>query len=150
MTSCVRLLPVAAFGLAALLSGCGDTSSGTTPAQTARATSAAMPPAAVGTRFDGRYVGTGTLTVSRGSVCGPQSMPRSITVVNGNATFVIDQNRGASASGAIQADGSVSMASQQEATTVTGRFQGGAFNGEMRGTACTRTLQLRRGGAPAA
>lgn len=130
--------------LASLLTACDQAPAS---APNARAISAAAAPAPAGNRFDGRYTGVGTLTYSRGSACGPQTLNRSVTVVNGNATFIIDGNRGSSATGAIQADGTVTMTSTQEATSVSGRFQGNAFTGEMRATTCHRTLELRRGAA---
>jgi hypothetical protein len=86
----LSLLPL---GAAALLASCSDIPRGATPAETARAISAAAAPAAVGTRFDGRYVGPAVLTNSRSNACGAQQQTRSITVVNGNATYIVDQYR---------------------------------------------------------
>ena len=141
-----RLFTAGALAALAALAACGETAPRPSSAQTARATSAAAPPAAVGTRFDGRYTGTGTLTSSRSNDCGALSQNRSVTVVNGNATYVVDQVRNVVVTGPVQADGAVSMTSTSDSSSrVNGRIQDGEFRGEYNSRACQRTLQLRRG-----
>lgn len=144
----LMLLPALAIGAAALLTACADMPAGATPGATARAVSAAAPPAAVGTRFDGRYIGSGTLTMSRSSDCGAQSQNnRSITVINGNATYVVDQLRNIVVSGQVQPDGAISMTGTSDGSSrVTGRIQGREFRGEYASRGCVRQLVLRRGG----
>lgn len=145
-----RLIPALTLGAASLLGACSETSTGASPAQTARAVSAAAPPAAVGTRFDGRYVGSGTLTMSRAPECGAQTQTRSITVVNGNATYVVDQVRNIIVTGQVQPDGSVSMAGTTDSSSrVIGRIQGREFRGDFQSRTCSRSLVLRRGGTGA-
>lgn len=144
-----RLPAITALAALASLAACADTP-GANPAQTARAVSAAAPPAAVGTRFDGRYVGSGTLSTSTSTVCGAQTQTRSITVVNGNATYVVDQVRNIVVTGAVQADGAVSMAGTSDASSrVVGRILEGEFRGEYSSSTCRRTLLLRRTGGRA-
>ena len=148
MTAPLRMISRSFLGAIALLAGCADTSPrGATPAATARAVSAAAPPAAVGTRFDGRYVGQGMLTNSRSNDCGAQQQTRSITVVNGNATYVVDQHRNIVVTGPVQGDGSVALTGGTDRTSrVQGRIQDGSFSGEYVSTACVRSLELRRTG----
>jgi hypothetical protein len=132
-------------GAAALLLGCGNTPRGATPAETARAISTAAPPAAIGTRFDGRYVGFVVLTNGRSYVCGGQQQLRSITVVNGNATYVVDQYRNIVVTGPVQPDGTVSLTGGTDLSSrVQGRIQDGRFSGEYISSACVRSLELRR------
>lgn len=146
MTGSARLFALSILGAASLLPGCAETPRGATPAATARAVSAA-PPAAVGTRFDGRYTGSGVLTNSRNNNCGAQQQTRSVVVVNGNASYVVDQDRNIVVSGPVQSDGSVSLTSATDLSSrVEGRFQDRAFTGEYRSYSCVRTLDLRRQG----
>ena len=147
MTAPMRMLTLLPVGAAALLTGCADTSRRSTAAETARAISAAAPPAAVGTRFDGRYVGPAVLTNSRSNACGPQQQRRSITVVNGNATYIVDEHRNLVVTGPVQRDGSVALTGATDLSSrVQGRMQDGSFSGEFLSSACVRSLELRRAG----
>ena len=148
MIAPLRMISLSALGAAALLAGCADTQRGAaTPAATARAISAAAPPAAVGTRFDGRYVGSAALTNSRSNVCGAQQQTRSITVVNGNATYVVDQHRNIIVTGPVQRDGSVALTGGTDLSSrVEGRIEDGSFSGQYVSSACVRSLELRRTG----
>jgi hypothetical protein len=148
MTAPLRMISRSCLGAIALLAGCADTSPrGATPAATARAVSAAAPPAAVGTRFDGRYVGPAVLTNSRSNACGAQQQRRSITVVNGNVTYVVDQYRNLVVTGPVQRDGSVELVGATDLSSrVQGRMQDGSFSGQFVSSACVRSLDLHRAG----
>ena len=141
----LRMLSLLSLGATALLPGCADTSRGATSAGTARMISAAAAPAAVGTRFDGRYVGSAVLTNSRSNACGAQQQTRSITVVNGNATYVVDQHRNIVVTGPVQQDGSMALTGVTDLSSrVQGQIRDGSLTGQYVGSACVRSLELRR------
>ncbi len=127
-----------------LLGACDGASS----PQSAVAAQAAAAPSPAGTRYDGRYVGPNNLTVSRGSVCGPQSFTYVITVLNGNANILFDRPRNYGAAGPIQADGSFTLQPTNRGSDMifTGRIANGRMTGDARGGPCTRTFDLRRAG----
>ena len=147
---------------AAMLAACAGPEAGggpmrgaSSPAATTAAAPAALAPAApapaapaaapgtAGTRFDGRYVGPADLTFSRGSVCGPQRVERSLVVQNGQARYAVDRN--IVATGPVNPDGSLSLRAETSSTTsVTGRIEGGTFTGAFRSGQCGRSLSLRR------
>lgn len=127
-----------------LLAGC-ETGGRQSSAQVAAAAASASGPGPAGTRFDGRYSGPSNLTVGRGNACGSQTGTRTITVRNGVAAMVYDSLQGRSASGPVQADGSVTLRGESDLNTgITGRFANGRFTGELRSGQCVRALNLPR------
>jgi hypothetical protein len=66
-------------------------------------------------------------------------------VVNGNATYVVDQHRNIVVTGPVQPDGAVALTGATDLSSrVQGRIQDRTFAGEYVSSACVRSLELRR------
>lgn len=97
-------------------------------------------------RFDGRYVGTMTLSPDRTRACPAASNEeREITVRNGRAVFGINPQGRQVLTGTIAPEGSVRMADSIDRNIATsGLFTATGFRGEHRSGLCTYAVQMTK------
>jgi hypothetical protein len=102
------------------------------------------------TSFDGTYRGQATLSRGVAPQCGRDTLPTTISVVNGQFTVVWDRQHNVSISLTVQPDGSFSGARQYQIARhpwplkASGRITGNVLDGEIEGEFCSRTYHLTR------
>lgn len=126
----------------AALAGCSSDST-MTPTATARPVVAAPVATPTPTPYDGSYAGTLTRRAGTQAACGPTASRATMTVTNGRATLAYGRGGSMAANGAVQGDGSLSLASDAGAQG-SGRIQRARATGTLRSGDCSYSMALTK------
>ncbi len=136
----MRLHHLALAASLAALAGCSSDST-MTPTATARPVVAA--PAPTPTPYDGSYAGTLTRRAGTQAACGPTASRATMTITNGRATLAYGRGGSMAANGAVQGDGSLTLASDAGAQG-SGRIQRARATGTLRSGDCSYSMALTK------
>jgi hypothetical protein len=100
--------------------------------------------------FDGRYRGEAKLSRGVSPQCGRDSVPTTVSVVNGQFTIIWDRQHNVSISLTLQPDGSFAGSQQYQIARhpvplkASGHVTGNVLEAEIEGQFCSRTYHLAR------